>query len=164
MSRVLLDQMIWQMGQAFDSLFWNLRDLDAGDWIWVPPGGVRSIRAIVGHVASCKVMYDNHAFGDASMTWMDAPFGDAQSSSTEGGMSTERLVEWLRESELRLRRSVDALGDDDELMKERPVNWGGTRPTRWIVNTLIHHDGFHAGEVNHLRAVHQQNDRWEWEQ
>jgi hypothetical protein len=79
-------------------------------------------------------------------------------------MSTERLVEWLRESELRLRRSVDALGDDDELMKERPVNWGGTRPTRWIVNTLIHHDGFHAGEVNHLRAVHQQNDRWEWEQ
>ncbi len=164
MSRVLLDQMIWQMGQAFDSLFGNLCDLDEGDWLWVPPGGVRSIRAIVGHVGSCKVMYDNHAFGDASMTWADAPFGDAQSSASEGGMSSAQLVDWLRAAELRVRRSVDALGDDEELLKPRAVNWGGTRPTRWIVNTLIHHDGFHAGEVNHLRAIHQQNDRWEWEQ
>jgi hypothetical protein len=156
--------MIWQMGQAFDSLFGNLRDLGADDWLWVPPGGVRSIRAIVGHVASCKVMYDNHAFGDASMTWMDAPFGEAQSPSAEGGMTAAALVEWLRGSERQLRTNFDALADDEELMKPRPVNWGGTRPTRWIVNTLIQHDGFHAGEINHLRAVHQQNDRWEWEQ
>ena len=99
----------------------------------MPPGGVRSIRAIVGHVASCKVMYDNHAFGDASMTWMDPRFGDAQSPSSDGGISPEALVEWLRTSELHLRRSVDALGDDAELMTRPAGELGRHAPTRWII-------------------------------
>lgn len=163
-SRILLDHVIWEMGQAFDALFANLKDLRDDDWTWVPPGGARSIAAIVGHVASCKVMYDNHAFGDASLTWMDPLFGEAQSPPAGGGPAPQRLVEWLRESEAHLRRGVDALADDGELLRERPVNWGGTMPTRWIIATLIRHDSFHAGEINHLRAVHQQTDRWEWEQ
>src|SRR5437762_6930349 len=79
MSRVLLDHMLWDMGQAFDGLFGNLKDLRDDDWTWVPPGGARSIRAIVGHIASCKLMYENHAFGDASLTWMDPRFDAAQS-------------------------------------------------------------------------------------
>jgi hypothetical protein len=152
------------MGQAFDTLFANLKDLREDDWNWVPPGGSRSIRAIVGHIASCKMMYDNHAFGDASMTWMDPRFDEAQSPNSEVGFAPEKLVDWLRESDLKLRRSVDALDDDNELAKERRVNWGGTRSTRWINSRLIQHDAFHGGEINHLRAVHQQNDRWEWEQ
>jgi hypothetical protein len=163
MSRAVLDHMIWEMGQAFDALFGNIRSLEDGDWLWLPPGGVRSISAIVGHVASSKVMYDNHAFGDASLTWMDPIFDVAQSPPEAGGMAPEKLVEWLRDAESQVRRHVDALGDDEELLRERPVNWGGTMPTRWIVNRLIHHDGFHAGEINHLRSVHQDDDRWEWE-
>jgi hypothetical protein len=82
-SRILLDHTIWEIGQAFDALFANLKDLHDDDWTWVPPGGVRSIRAIAGHVASCKVMYDNHAFGDASMTWLDPRFSDAQSPASD---------------------------------------------------------------------------------
>jgi hypothetical protein len=165
MSRVLLDNTIWHIGQAFDGLFANLKDLRDDDWTWVPPGGHRSIRAIVGHLASCKVMYDNHAFGDASLTWMDPRFDAAQSAEADGGdFSPEALVEWLRASDLQVRKSVDALADDGELERDRPVNWGGMRSTRWIITRLIHHDGFHAGEINHIRALHQQNDRWEWEQ
>src|SRR5207247_10482070 len=127
LSRTLLDHVIWDMGQAFDMLFANLKDLRDEDWNWVPPGGARSIRAIVGHVASCKVMYDNHAFGDASMMWMDPFFDEMQSPDSEDGFAPEKLVEWLRESDLKVRRSVDALDDDDELAKDRRVNWGGTR-------------------------------------
>jgi len=163
-SRDLLDHVIWDMGQAFDMLFANLKDLRDDDWDWLPAGGARSIRAIVGHVASCKVMYDNHAFGDASLTWMDPRFEEAQSPASADGFLPETLVEWLRQSDLRVRRSVDALGDDVELARDRRVNWGGMRSTRWIISRLIQHDAFHAGEINHLRAVHQQNDRWEWEQ
>jgi hypothetical protein len=164
MTRTLLDYTVWEMGQAFDALFANLKDLRDDDWIWIPAGGNRSIRAIVGHIASCKVMYDNHAFGDASLTWMDPRFDEAQSPAANAEFDAGRLVDWLRESDLRLRRSVDALQDDGELDRQRRVNWGGTRETRWIINRLVHHDGFHAGEINHLRAIHQQNDRWEWEQ
>ena len=164
MTRILLDQTIWEMGQAFDMLFANLKDLRDDDWTWVPPGGVRSIHAIVGHVVSCKMMYDNHAFGDATLTWMDPRFAAWQSSAPAEGFSPASLVDALRESDQQLRRSVDAQGDDRELERDRRVNWGGTRSTRWILSTLIHHDGFHAGEINHIRAIHQRNDRWEWEQ
>jgi hypothetical protein len=168
MSRDVLNFVIWEMGQAFDALFSNLKDLREDDWTWVPPGGARSIAAIAGHVASTKVMYDNHAFGDGSLTWMDPLFGDAQSppaggQGPDGGPSPQELVEWLRESQLRLLRNVDALGDDGELLRDRPVNWGGAMPTRWIISRLIHHDGYHAGEINHLRSVHRGDDVWEWE-
>ena len=163
MARNVLDYIIWEMGQAFEMLFSNLKDLRPEDWTWVPPGGARSVAAIVGHVASSKVMYANHAFGDASLTWMDPLFGAAQSPVGAEGPSPEELVAWLRESELRLLRNVEALGDDAELLRERPVNWGGTMPTRWIINRLIQHDGYHAGEINHLRSVRQGDDRWEWE-
>ena len=164
MTRTLLDYVVWDMGQAFDMLFANLKGLQDDDWDWLPPGGSRSIRAIVGHVASCKVMYDNHAFGDATLTWMDQRFNDAQSPAAGEGSSPAELVAWLRASDVQLRRSVDALDDDTELANPRPVSWGGTRATRWIVGRLTQHDAFHAGEINHLRAIHQQNDRWEWEQ
>ena len=140
-----------------------MKSLQDDDWAWVPAGGVRSAAAIVGHLASCKVMYENHAFGDGSLTWDDPRFGTAQSPGHEGAFSPVELVEWLRDSQLQLVRSIDALGDDSELDAERGVNWGGTRPTRWIIHVLIHHDSFHAGEINHLRAIHQRNDGWEWE-
>jgi uncharacterized damage-inducible protein DinB len=156
MSRAVLDYVIWEMGQAFDTLFHNLKDLHDDDWIWIPPGGARSISAIVGHLASSKVMYDNHAFGDASLTWEQPLFNEA--------LPPAKLFEWLRDSHLRLLKNVAALPDDKELQKRRPVNWGGTRETRWIITRLINHDGYHAGEINHLRSIHQQNDRWEWEQ
>jgi uncharacterized damage-inducible protein DinB len=164
MTRDVLDYVIWEMGQAFDTLFHNLKDLRDDDWTWIPPGGARSISAIVGHIASSKVMYDNHAFGDASLTWESPLFNDAQSPTTDRGLDPGQLFEWLRESHLRLLKNVDALADDTELERRRPVNWGGTRETRWIITRLINHDGYHAGEINHLRSIHQQNDRWEWEQ
>jgi len=28
---------------------------------------------------------------------------------------------------------------------------------------IIEHDVYHAGEVNHLRALRQDDDRWPWE-
>ena len=164
MSRILLDETIWQMGQAFDMLFDSLKDLHDDDWAWVPPGGVRSIHAIIGHVVSCKIMYDNYAFDDGSLTWADPRFSAWQASAPGEGFSPAALVEALREADLRLRRNVDELGDDEELRRPRAVNWGGRRETRWIISTLIRHDAFHAGEVNHIRALHQRNDRWEWEQ
>jgi hypothetical protein len=168
MTREVLDYVIWEMGQAFDTLFHNLKDLHPDDWTWVPPGGARSIAAIVGHLASSKIMNDNHAFGDGSLMWEDDAawaklVGGPNPMAQDRGLSPEQLVQWLRDSHLKLLRNVDALAGDEDLRARRPVSWGGTRETRWIITRLINHDGFHAGEINHLRSIHQQNDRWEWE-
>jgi hypothetical protein len=97
------------------------------------------------------------------MTWEDPRLNEAQSPTTDAGFEPAELIEWLRASQLQVLRSIDALADDAELDRPRRVNWGGTRKTRWIIGTLIRHDAFHAGEINHLRALHQRNDRWEWE-
>ena len=60
----------------------------------------------------------------------------------------------------RLRDSVAALTGDEELLRERRANWGDMAETRWLIKTTIEHDLYQAGEINHLRALRQETDRW----
>ena len=48
--------------------------------------------------------------------------------------------------------------DDAELLRHRMTNWGELKETCWIIAVMIQHDLYHAGEISHLRALHQQND------
>jgi len=146
----------WEGGQSFLA---NLRSATPEDWLWLPPGGARTIRNIVVHVGECKYVYDNHAFGDASMRW-DRP-GTVPGVKRQTPQS--EIMGWLREGHRRFRQSVASLGDDSELPKPRKANWGQTYETRWLIATIIEHDLYHAGEINHIRALRQGNDRWAWE-
>ncbi|HEV8574773.1 MAG TPA: DinB family protein [Dehalococcoidia bacterium] len=173
MSRAAVEQLLYLISQAFEedgehSLLRNLGSVSPDTWLWVPPGGALSVRQIVGHVGACKYMYDNFAFGDARMTWGD-PAGatglsmeDLQSSANlRTEPSSEALVEWLREGQRGLVQNVSAL-DDDRLRAQRQRPEGGMKETRWIIGVMIEHDLYHAGEINHLRALHEGNDRWAW--
>lgn len=73
------------------------------------------------------------------------------------------VVSWLREGQRMLRGSVDSLQSDEELLKLRRSNWGQMYETRWLIGVTIEHDLYHAGEINHIRALKQANDRWAWE-
>jgi hypothetical protein len=129
-----------------------LQSVAPADWLWVAPGGRRSIRDVVAHVGACKFMYHDQAFGDGRYTWDDPPVagGDALAAIPSA-------IAWLREGHERLRRGIAAL-DDDELLRPRPHHSGTARETRWIVQTMIEHDLYHAGEINYIRALRQQND------
>jgi hypothetical protein len=165
MSRVALDQLLYLMDEAFDaeghehSLLANIRSVKEDDWTWVPPGAGRSISEIVAHVGICKYVYDNHAFGDASMRW-DRP---RSLPGIRPDASIDEVVMWLREGQRMLRTSVDGLQSDEELLKLRASNWGQMYETRWLISVMIEHDLYHAGEINHIRALRQGNDRWAWE-
>ncbi len=159
MTTVAVSQLLYLLDGAFQgpewhSLLGNLRSLTPEDWTWVPPGGHRSIRDIVQHVGGCKFMYHDHAFGDATLTWDDPLVvgGDALSS-------VSAAIEWLRDGQERLRSGVAVL-DDAEMLRPRMTNWGELKETRWIIAVMIQHDLYHAGEINHLRSLRQQNDRW----
>jgi len=173
MARVAVEQLLYLMDEAFDGddeedLLGNLRLIAESEWAAVPPGGIRSIRQIVGHIGACKYMYDNHAFGDARMTWDDAAgelsvsMEDLQSRILEREPSMDRVIDWLREGHRRLREHVAAMADSELLAPRRPPE-GEMRETRWIVANMIRHDDYHAGEINHIRALMQGNDRWAWE-
>jgi hypothetical protein len=165
MSRAAIDQLLYLMDEAFDakghehSLLANIRSVKGDDWEWLPPGGSRPIFEIVYHVGICKYVYDNHAFGDGSMRW-DRP---VSMPGIRREASRDEVIAWLREGQRLLRGSVDALESDEELLKLRRSNWGQEYETRWLISVMIEHDLYHAGEINHLRAMRQGNDSWAWE-
>ena len=58
---------------------------------------------------------------------------------------------------------MDGVFDDGELAKPSRTNRGEMKDLRWIIAAMIEHDLYHAGEINHIRALRQENDRWAWE-
>jgi uncharacterized damage-inducible protein DinB len=141
-------------GEDWHSLLTNLRDVTPEMWGRIPPGGQRSIRDIVEHVGGCKYMYENHAFGDGTLTWDDPP------AAGNGVMANkDSAIAWLRDGHGQLGQSIAKL-DDAELDRPRMTNWGELKETRWIVTTMIQHDLYHAGEINHIRSLLDGDDRW----
>lgn len=161
MGREKTEVLLWLLGEAFEgdpeqSLLANLRDVGEEEYLALPPGGGRSIGDILEHVAWAKWMYEDYAFGESLLK------GDAPPMVTEDGRPRPRqaLLEWLKQGHQRLIASVSALPDDSDLDRPRGTNWGEELPTRTIIRILIAHDFYHAGEINHLRALLQESDRW----
>ncbi|HET7077681.1 MAG TPA: DinB family protein [Chloroflexia bacterium] len=161
MSTAAASELLYLLDTAFEgtwhSLLDNLQAVTPDDWAWVPPGGQRTIRDIVQHVGGCKFMYHDYAFGGGHLTW-DDPLVDGK-----GVLDTPAVaIGWLRAGQDRLRRSIAGL-DDADLPRPRLTNWGEEQTTRWIITAMIQHDLYHAGEINHLRSLHRQADRWAYD-
>ena len=56
------------------------------------------------------------------------------------------------------REHVAALTDDQDLLAPRRSPHGPERQTRWVVTTMIEHELYHAGEINHVRLLFHGND------
>jgi DinB superfamily len=161
-SKNAVSELVYALDEAFQGTDWhslltNLRALEPEDWLWLPPGGQRSIRDIVEHVGECKIMYHNYAFGDGQLTW-DEPHVDADSALA----TVDSAIEWLQRVHESLRESIATLESDD-LGRSRQTNWGELKETRWIIGIMIQHDLYHSGEINHIRALHHEQDRWAFE-
>ena len=164
-SHTAIDTLAWLIEEAFQgdpshSLLANLKDLQEKDWTATPPGSNRSIADILEHVGWSTWMYEDYAFGSASMRGHQPPLvppGGARSRPRD------ELLAWLTEGHQRWLASVRALPDDAELDKDRLTNWGERLLTRDIVRIMIAHDFYHAGEINHIRALLQGTDRWPYE-
>ena len=164
-SRTAIETLAWLIEDAFDgdpdnSLLSNLRDVREEEWTALLPGAGRSIADILEHVGWSKWMYEDYAFGSASMRGDQPPLvppDDARSRPHK------ELLDWLKEGHRRWLASVRSLNDDSELEHERLTNWGAHLPARVIIRIMIAHDFYHAGEINHIRALLQGTDRWPYE-
>lgn len=163
-----LDEVVYLMEEAFrgrgieetnesQSLLANLATVDDTSWRALPSVGSRTIESIVLHVGSCKIMYDEYAFGPGRRSWDDP----ALVPWLEGQAPRADSIQWLTEAHERLLEHVRAL-DDGDLPRLRLANWGEQRETRWLLSTLLQHDTYHAGEINHLRALTTSDDAWKW--
>ena len=153
-NRAVLQHLVWQLDQSFDgkpehSLMANLSSVTGADLDKLPPGGGRTMRDLIVHCASVKAMYVDHAFGDRTRTFWTA--WDNDTPTTEA--SFEDLMDWLTRTHADLITQVRMLATDDELSSFRPTYWGEDWETRAILDAISIHDVYHAGEINHLRAL-----------
>ncbi len=165
MSRTAIEQLLYMMDQAFEgdpsgrrhwhALLVNLASCRDEDWTWLPADGKRTVLGLVKDLGYCKYVYASQAFGDHSMHW-DKP-GTVPKAPAEGA-PREEVIAWLRGAQKYWRGSVEALADDAELLEPRLSPQGEMRETRWIIKTMIEHDLYHCGEINHIRALAQKND------
>ncbi|MCI0549431.1 MAG: DinB family protein [Anaerolineae bacterium] len=164
-SRTAIETLAWLIEDAFEgdpdnSLLSNLRDMREEDWTALPSGAGRSIADILEHVGWSKWMYEDYAFGTASMRGDEPPLIPTNNARSR---PPKELLDWLTEGHRRWLASVRSLNDDSELERERLTNWGAHLPTRVIIRIMIAHDFYHAGEINHLRALLHGTDRWPYE-
>jgi DinB family protein len=142
------------------ALLTNLASVRGEWWRALPAGATRTIESIALHVGSCKVMYDDYAFGAGTLDWGTTEVEPWR----EGEAPPDDVRSWLQVAHSRLIDHVEALGDDSELDRPRLTNWGALRATRWIVAAMITHDAYHAGEINHVRSLLDGDDRWRYVQ
>jgi uncharacterized damage-inducible protein DinB len=172
MGRTGIEALLYVLDEAFkgpgiqtsnesQALMTNLATVPDDAWRALPTGAARSIESIAIHVGACKLMYDDYAFGTGTLrfgTPAVEPWG------ADGPAPRNDVVAWLERAHSQLVASVVALDSDDELNRPRMTNWGEPRPTRWIVATMITHDAYHAGEINHIRSILGSDDRWRYVQ
>lgn len=95
------------------------------------------------HVAECKLMYHEYAFGPARLVWPDI-------DSTH---TVRDAVRSLKEWHELLRADLDAL-DDAGLDRPVKTNWGEDWPAWRIFWTMIDHDLQHQAEIATLRDLY----------
>jgi uncharacterized damage-inducible protein DinB len=166
-----IETMLYLLDEAFrgvgieatnesQALLPNLRSVPDSAWHALPDHAARSIEAIAVHVGACKVMYDDYAFGSGTKR-----FGTPEVEPWRSGEAEiDDVVPWLERIHETFVGHVAALRDDGELSRPRRANWGDDRPTRWLVAAMITHDAYHAGEINHLRSLLGDDDRWRFQQ
>ena len=167
MGRTAIDEYLYLMdcafagdaampGRSWHAFLVNLASIPRDDWEWAPPNGNRTVLQFIEEVGGGKYVYDSQAFGDRSIHWDSVPAMPRDGSS-------EELIEWARTGYGRLRASIAALKDDTELSVRRLSPQGEMQETRWLIKTTLEHDIYHAGEINHIRALLQDTDLWPYQ-
>ena len=131
---------------------WTVRRRDDGRWaVDYPepphpdPAPLTTIGWRLVHVAECKVMYHEYAFGDAKLTFPE--IDSAHTAAT--------AIAQLESGHQMLMRDLDGL-DDTGLGREVLTNWGERWPTQQIFWTMISHDLHHGGEIGALRDLYRE--------
>jgi hypothetical protein len=145
------DEFFWEPAPGC----WTVRPRDDGRWaVDYPepphpdPAPFTTIGWRLVHVAECKVMYHEYAFGAATLT-----FPDIDSAHT----ALAALAQ-LETGHAMLLRDLAAL-DDAGLDREVLTNWGEKWPARKIFWTMANHDLHHGGEIGVLRDLYRERAR-----
>jgi hypothetical protein len=106
--RVAIDTLAWLIEDAFErdpahALLANLHDLHDDEWTRLLPGAGRSIADILEHVGWSKWMYEDYAFGPATMRGDQPPLVPVAGARSR---PPRELMAWLTDGHRRWLASV----------------------------------------------------------
>lgn len=167
MSRIAIDMWAHRLeaayrGDYFHALRKNIESVRPAEWDIRPADWSAeefgsqpelSICDLVTHVAGAKFMYADRAFGDASLEW-----GDTRLPTSRDMQS---LLTWMDEGHRLLTEGLAALSDDLELKAQRQAPWRMPLRRDQLLEIVINHDLYHAGEVNRQRALIRGSTGWD---
>lgn len=157
-----------EMSEAFHDMRQRLQGLADDEFFWEPisgswtifrtedgrwdhhyeepdpvPAPFTTIAWRLTHLAMCKVMYHEHAFGPGILTW--------RTIETPG-----TVVDAISMLDAGHALLTQDLAEVDEADLERPVrtNWGELWPVWRIFWTMVQHDAHHGGEIGALRDLY----------
>jgi hypothetical protein len=128
---------------------WTVHRDEAGAWItdyaWPDPepAPFTTIGWRLVHIADCKVMYHEWAFGPGKLTFPDLTASPAAADA----------IARLEEGQQLLRADLEGL-TDDVLDAPRSTNWGDRWPAWRIFWAMIDHDAHHGAEIGCLRDLY----------
>jgi hypothetical protein len=163
-----VDLLAREMSETFHDMRSRLHDLTEDEFFWEPvpgswtvfrdergrwdhhyeepdpePAPFTTIAWRLTHIAMCKVMYHEHAFGPGELTWLTI-----ETPGTPGG-----ALDMLDAGHALLTEDLAEL-DDADLERSVSTNWGDEWPAWRIFWTMIHHDAHHGGEIGALRDLY----------
>jgi hypothetical protein len=128
---------------------WTIHRDESGAWVAdyaepdPDPAPVTTIGWRLVHVADCKVMYHEWAFGPGKLA-----FPDLAPPATAAG-----AIVRLEEGQRLLRAELETLSER-ALDEPRSTNWGEQWPAWRIFWAMIDHDGHHGAEIGCLRDLY----------
>jgi hypothetical protein len=163
-----VDLLAREMSETFHDMRSRLQDLTEDEYFWEPvpgswtvfrddrgrwdhhyeepdpePAPFTTIAWRLTHIAMCKVMYHEHAFGPGELTWL----------TIETPGTPHDALDMLDAGHSLLTEDLAEL-DDTDLERPVPTNWGEEWPAWRIFWTMIHHDAHHGGEISALRDLY----------
>jgi hypothetical protein len=131
-----------QLDEAYDMIHGRIDGL-TDDEFWWEPAPLTTIGWRLVHVAECKVMYHEYAFGPGRLEWPDI----------DSAHSPQAAIAQLEEGQQRLVEDLQSVGPAD-LERSVMTNWGEQWPAWKIFRTMIHHDIHHGAEIGALRDLY----------
>lgn len=95
------------------------------------------------HIASCKVVYHEYAFGAGRLNWLNM----------ERPETADGVRDLLEHGQQLLIADLDRLADDAALDLPASTNWGETWPTWRIFWTMVDEERHHGAEIGTLRDL-----------
>ena len=95
------------------------------------------------HLAACKVIYHEWAFGAARLTFPELVIPHTATGA----------IAWLEDGQALLRAELQGLSEA-QLDEPRRTNWGELWPAWRIFWVMLDHDALHGGAIGQLRDLY----------